>query len=82
LLVFVLMTLQALVKLAVPARELPYGEFERELNNGNVTDLQVLPDRIDGTLRAPQGRTRFRTTRVDPALAGKLDHQGSAPAAP
>lgn len=53
---------------------LPYSEFIRELKAGNVTDVRVYQDRIEGALTRPlaNGRTRFTTVRVDPALAGEL----------
>lgn len=53
---------------------LPYSDFLRELEDGHVAQLRVYPDRLEGTLNRPlpDGRTRFTTVRVDPALAHEL----------
>lgn len=63
-----------LAQRATPTLPLPYSEFVSELKAGNVSELQVLPDRIEGTLARPRegGVTRFTTVRVDPVLAGEL----------
>lgn len=72
LLVFVL--LQVLPERLAPVRQIPYSEFVQALERGQVSDLRVLPDRIDGTLTDPgQGPARFTTVRVDPALAAELE---------
>ena len=54
---------------------LPYSEFMQELKAGNLADLQVFPDRIEGSFAKPRsdGRTRFATVRVEPELAKALE---------
>ena len=54
---------------------LPYSEFLRELKDGNVAQVRVYSDRIEGTLNRPRadGRTQFATVRVEPALARELE---------
>ena len=58
---------------------MPYSDFMLQLEAGNVQDMQVSADRIQGTLKRPlpDGRTRFSTVRVDPALAGELAQHGA-----
>ncbi len=53
---------------------IPYSEFQTYLKEGKVEEIAVTQDHIQGTLKAPlpDGRTRFVTTRVDPALAKDL----------
>ncbi len=53
---------------------IPYSEFKDYLERGVVDEIAVADNQIRGTLKAPMadGRTRFVTTRVDPALAQDL----------
>ncbi|ODT36310.1 MAG: cell division protein FtsH [Lautropia sp. SCN 70-15] len=59
---------------------MPYSEFMQQLEAGNVADMQVSADRIQGSLKRPlqDGRTRFVTVRVDPQLAGALAEHGAS----
>ena len=51
-----------------------YSELLIQLESGNVEELAVGPNRIEGSFRVPtgSGRKRFVTTRVDPQLARDL----------
>ncbi len=53
---------------------LPYSEFEQLLESGQVEEIYVRQNTIEGKLRRPlaDGRQRFVTTRVDPDLADRL----------
>jgi len=53
---------------------LAYSEFLQQLDAGNVEEIRVSSDRIEGTLERPlpDGRTRFATVRIDPELAQSL----------
>ncbi|MBX3592458.1 MAG: ATP-dependent metallopeptidase FtsH/Yme1/Tma family protein, partial [Burkholderiaceae bacterium] len=53
---------------------LAYSEFLAQLDAGNVEEIRVSNDRIEGTLKRPlaDGRTRFATVRIDPELADSL----------
>ncbi len=53
---------------------LAYSEFLAQLEAGNVEEIRVSTDRIEGTLKRPlpDGRTRFATVRIDPELAQSL----------
>jgi len=53
---------------------LAYSEFLEQLEAGNVEEIRVSNDRIEGTLvrPLPDGRTRFMTVRIDPELAESL----------
>ncbi len=53
---------------------LAYSEFLEQLDAGNVEEIRVSTDRIEGTLKRPlpDGRSRFATVRIDPELAQSL----------
>lgn len=53
---------------------LPYSAFVRELKAGNVREIAVHPDYIEGSLKKPlkDGRDRFVTTRIETELAEDL----------
>ncbi|MCO5107214.1 MAG: ATP-dependent zinc metalloprotease FtsH [Burkholderiaceae bacterium] len=55
---------------------LAYSEFLAQLDAGNVDEIRVSSDRIEGTLKRPlpDGRARFVTVRIDPELADSLAH--------
>jgi cell division protease FtsH len=57
---------------------LAYSDFLRELKAGNVQDIAIAANVIQGTLKKPlpDGRKKFATTRVDPELAKDLDTYG------
>jgi cell division protease FtsH len=57
---------------------LAYSDFLRELKAGNVQDITIAANVIQGTLKKPlpDGRKQFATTRVDPELAKDLDPYG------
>ncbi|UVM48459.1 ATP-dependent zinc metalloprotease FtsH [Pseudomonas sp. B21-015] len=56
---------------------LPYSQFLQLLSEQKVSDLQIDKDRISGKLVEPiDGRDRFSTVRVDPALATELSQSG------
>ena len=52
---------------------LPYSEFQRLLKEGQIGEIQIGSNLIQGTLTTPvQGRSRFVTIRVDAELARDL----------
>ncbi|HUN90729.1 MAG TPA: ATP-dependent zinc metalloprotease FtsH [Burkholderiaceae bacterium] len=53
---------------------LPYSDFLAQLKAGNVEELAIEPNVIEGTLKTPlpDGRRRFATTRVETDLARDL----------
>jgi cell division protease FtsH len=53
---------------------LPYSEFEALLEQGQIEQVFVRQDRMEGKLKTPMkdGRQFFVTTRVDPQLADRL----------
>src|SRR5437773_4893101 len=55
-------------------KPVPYSEFEKDLKAGEIKDIAISNNVIQGTYRNPRpdNRTRFVTTRVDPDLAKKL----------
>ena len=57
---------------------MPYSEFEKLLDAGQVEEVYVRQNRLEGKLRqpTPEGRTRFVTTRVEPDLADRLSEAG------
>ena len=60
---------------------MPYSEFVAQLKAGNVEEIAISANVIQGTLKSPlpedaggrAGRMRFVTTRVDPDLAHDLE---------
>ena len=57
---------------------IPYSEFEQLVAQGNVTEVAVGQDAIQGKLKdkLASGKSAFVTARVDPALAEKLGAKG------
>jgi cell division protease FtsH len=56
---------------------MPYSEFQALLKEHKVSDVEIVGDTLQGSLKEPQnGKKRFVTTRVDPTLADKLDQAG------
>lgn len=55
-----------------------YSTFENLVAEKKVSEVVVGQDMIQGTLKepTPEGKTRFVTVRVDPAVADKLAAQG------
>jgi cell division protease FtsH len=51
-----------------------YSEFLQQLKEGNVEQIAISANTIEGTFRTPlaNGRKQFVTIRVDPELAGDL----------
>jgi cell division protease FtsH len=50
-----------------------YSEFQTLVKEGKVVDIAIADNQIQGTLKQPiEGKSRFVTTRVDPALAKDL----------
>ncbi|RPH65231.1 MAG: ATP-dependent metallopeptidase FtsH/Yme1/Tma family protein, partial [Burkholderiales bacterium] len=53
---------------------LAYSDFLAQLEAGNVDEIRVSSERIEGTLKRPlpDGRNRFATVRIEPDLADSL----------
>ncbi|PIW26333.1 MAG: cell division protein FtsH [Rhodospirillales bacterium CG15_BIG_FIL_POST_REV_8_21_14_020_66_15] len=52
---------------------IPYSSFERELQQGNVSEVVVSENLIRGTFRNPvDGKSMFRTRRIEPEMADRL----------
>jgi cell division protease FtsH len=53
---------------------MPYSEFEALLEQGQIAEVYIRQDRLEGKLKTPlqDGRQYFVTTRVDPQLADRL----------
>ena len=75
--VFALLAIFTLHDLWVQVRSVepvPYSEFQRMVKAGEVSEIAITENAIQGTLKKPleDGRQKFVTTRVDPALAKDL----------
>jgi cell division protease FtsH len=59
---------------ATQVQPIPYSEFERDLKAGQIKDIAISNNVIQGSYKAPRPdkRTRFVTTRVDPDFAKEL----------
>ncbi|WP_374500020.1 ATP-dependent zinc metalloprotease FtsH [Zoogloea sp.] len=68
---FAIFTLHDLWVQTRTVEPLPYSEFQRYLEAGKVSEIAVTDNTIQGSFKEPlpDGRTKFVTTRVDPALA-------------
>jgi cell division protease FtsH len=57
---------------------LPYSEFVRQLEAGNVKSVVVFPDMLQGEFKQsmPDGHSRFYTQRVEPEFAQSLAKYG------
>ena len=57
---------------------IPYSEFEQLVTDKKIAEVVIDSDMIEGTLKepAPDGKTKFVTVRVDPAIADKLVTEG------
>ena len=57
---------------------IPYSEFEQLVTDKKIAEVVIDLDMIEGTLKepAPDGKTKFVTVRVDPAIADKLVTEG------
>jgi cell division protease FtsH len=55
-----------------------YTEFEKLVADKNIASVVIHTDMIEGTLKtpAPNGKDKFVTARVDPAIAAKLSAEG------
>ncbi len=75
--VFALLAVFTLHDLWVQVRSVepvPYSEFQRMVKAGEVSEIAITENAIQGTLKKPleDGRQKFVTTRVDPSLAKDL----------
>ena len=59
---------------ATQVETIPYSQFEQDLKGGQVKDIAISSNVIQGTYSSPRPdkHTRFVTTRVDPELAKQL----------
>jgi cell division protease FtsH len=72
--VFALLALQSWWQSAVQLEAVPYSEFEQALAEGRISEVVVSDTTITGKLKTPDGRkTAMVATRVEPALAERLD---------
>src|SRR5581483_4979992 len=57
---------------------IPYSQFEQLVAKGQVTEVSIGQDFIEGKLKdkLPSGKSAFVTARVDPARAEKLEGKG------
>ena len=57
---------------------IPYSEFEQLVTDKKIAEVVINSDMIEGTLKEPaaDGKTKFVTVRVDPAIADKLVTEG------
>jgi len=76
--ILLLLGFQALLHEPPQVERISYATFERWLEEGRVDDLTVTENRITGRVLDPGAEepTRFTTTRVDPAIAQRLDDAG------
>jgi cell division protease FtsH len=70
--------LQQVLSARVGVEDLAYSEFEAALARGEIAEVDVYPDRLEGRYRhaRPGGAERFVTQRVDPALVAALGRAG------
>lgn len=71
---FAVFTLHDLWVQARTVEPLPYSEFQKLVAQGKIAEIAITDNTIQGSLKEalPDGRSKFVTTRVDPALAKDL----------
>ncbi|HBK07326.1 MAG TPA: cell division protein FtsH, partial [Acetobacteraceae bacterium] len=72
--IMAVMLIQDFVIQSTQTKTIPYSEFEKLVDQGEVNDLVVGPTAITGTLKSakPNEPTHFKTYPVPPAIADKL----------
>jgi len=57
---------------------IPYSQFEKLVDKGDVAEVTVTQDAIQGNLRhpLPSGKSQFSTARVNPEIADRLASKG------
>ena len=77
LLAFVAITLLQIIIGHQPVASISYSEFQQLAKTGQVTNVVVSENRIEGQFTSPRdGKERFVTRRVDPAIAEQLAESG------
>jgi len=73
-----MLALQWLLATYNAVETIPYSEFERLVAQGNVAEVSVAQDTIQGKLKdkLSSGKSAFITARVEPGLAEKLESKG------
>jgi cell division protease FtsH len=58
--------------------QIPYSELLQELQQGDIEEVRILADRVQGRFKTPRasGAREFVAVRVDPALARDLERYG------
>jgi cell division protease FtsH len=57
--------------------QIPYSEFQQLLTGGQVSEVVVSENRIEGKFSTPRnGKTYFQTRRIEPAIAAELNAAG------
>jgi cell division protease FtsH len=75
--VALVMLLQQLLRDVRSVAVIPYSEFQHLLHDKKISDVEIVGETLQGTLKRPDhGKTHFVTTDVDPRLAEKLDAAG------
>jgi cell division protease FtsH len=60
-----------------PVAHLSYSEFSKLLSGGEIAEVVVTENRMEGVFATPRdGKTRFVTRRVDPDIATELEKSG------
>ena len=70
-----ILIIQAVFAAYTQVAQIPYSKFHDYLKAGNVSEVRVSGNYIQGKLKSPdpEGRTDFITTRVDPEIATQLE---------
>ena len=69
--------LHNVIDAAVGVKRIPYSEFADAVRDHRVVDVVITTNEVEGELVDKEGaRSRFVTTRVDPALAEELEKAG------
>ncbi|MEY4255699.1 MAG: hypothetical protein RLZZ141_926 [Pseudomonadota bacterium] len=71
------LAIQYCASLATRVVEIPYSRFEQLLNAGQITEVTVSPQFVQGRLKAPiDGKRDFISARVEPQMAAQLQPTG------
>ncbi|MFW5902118.1 MAG: ATP-dependent zinc metalloprotease FtsH [Thermodesulfobacteriota bacterium] len=77
--IWVVLLIHNILFSAFSIETIPYSQFLEKLEKGEVTEVAISQNQIQGRMTSPDGGTKlFRTVRVDPEISQQLAEKGVA----